>query len=307
MKTEGELAQFFSDVLAKKLAGIERIRIKTGRNRNRIIALIAIICTLLMTYFLLYDSGDLFGGIIFIMPIILCFLYIISLSLKDRYATAFKKEIIYAMVKFYDSRLTYTPDRGILPNAVEISDLFTGAVSKSSDYVEGQLDETFIQFSKISLVNNGFTGIFMISSFNKYYNGNYTILQRSYTGIESLIGKVFHTIDNEILAPIKMENPDFEKEFVVFGTNDIETRYIITPAFMEKMLEFRSKANNDLYISFRRSRMFLAFGTKSWNIFEPDLNKQATLEDIEQWGRALQLAIGMVEEFGLNTRIWSKQ
>jgi hypothetical protein len=114
-------------------------------------------------------------------------------------------------------------------------------------------------------------------------------------------------VDDEILAPIKLENPDFEKEFTYFGQNEVEARYIMTPSFMEKMLDFRKKVDNDLYVSFTRSRMFLAFGTEEpSDIFEPSLKHETSLSEIEEWGNALQLAIGMVEEFGLNTRIWSK-
>jgi len=119
--------------------------------------------------------------------------------------------------------------------------------------------------------------------------------------------KTLHKIESEIPAPIVLENPDFEKEFAAFGSDEIEGRYILTLAFMEKMLDFQSKIDNDLYMSFVRSRLFIAFGTSVGDMFEPGLSGETALGDVERWGEQLQLAIGIVEEFGLNTRIWSKR
>ncbi|HXP52582.1 MAG TPA: DUF3137 domain-containing protein, partial [Bacteroidia bacterium] len=176
-----------------------------------------------------------------------------------------------------------------------------------SDYVEGQLGETYIQFSKILTSDKNFSGIFMIVGFNKYFNGSYYIIPRKYATGLLMFSKVMNEMYNDVPKIIDLENPNFEQEYAVFGSDSIEARYILTPLFMDKMLQFSEEVKNDIYVSFTRSRMFLAFGTKSNDIFEPSLTEETTLQDIKEWSKALQSAIGIVDEFGLNTRIWSKK
>jgi anti-sigma regulatory factor (Ser/Thr protein kinase) len=41
-------------------------------------------------------------------------------------------------------------------------------------------------------------------------------------------------------------------------------------------------------------------------LYEPDFSSNIDVEDLVNWGRGIQLALGVVDEFKLNTRIWSK-
>ncbi len=54
--------------------------------------------------------------------------------------------------------------------------------------------------------------------------------------------------------PIEMENPDFEKGFAVYGTDQVEARYILTPAMMGKILDFRTKVGQDIFFFHLRAQ-----------------------------------------------------
>ena len=54
-----------------------------------------------------------------------------------------------------------------------------------------------------------------------------------------------------------MENPDFEKAFVVRATDPVEVRYILTPDMQLRLLSLRSRVSKDIRISFRRSHVFI--------------------------------------------------
>ncbi|MBT3729349.1 DUF3137 domain-containing protein [bacterium] len=43
---------------------------------------------------------------------------------------------------------------------------------------------------------------------------------------------------------IKLENIDFEKEFDVFGDDGIESRKLLTPSFMYRLVDFVNKINH---------------------------------------------------------------
>ncbi len=173
MKTEDELVAFYSDVLTKKLAGVEELRIKTKQKQSGIVwgAIAAIIVSMYL------NPAIIIGFLIVCGPIFYFLVYKwLSISFKEKYTSTFKKEIVGSLVGFFDNRLMYAPEKGIFPQAIKISGLFSAddLDDKMCDYVEGQLGETFIQFSKIILKDplSKFTGIFTIASFNKYFKGS---------------------------------------------------------------------------------------------------------------------------------------
>ena len=106
---------------------------------------------------------------------------------------------------------------------------------------------------------------------------------------------------------VKLDNPEFEKHFVVYSDDQIEARYILTHSMMKRLTDFRQKSGEDISISFRGNNIYLAIHYNR-DLFEPTvfsslLNLQATLDYIKN----LQLAISIVEELKLNENLWSKQ
>ncbi len=130
---------------------------------------------------------------------------------------------------------------------------------------------------------------------------------------------------------VKLEDPVFEKHFQVYGTDPIEARYILTSSLMERISGFREKSggNDDIYeamvsgkmdqdtlanfkhplifVSFRDSKMYLA-KPFSRELFEPKLSK--TLIDpslVEEYYEDFKLVLDIIDDFNLNTRIWTKE
>ena len=100
---------------------------------------------------------------------------------------------------------------------------------------------------------------------------------------------------------------EFEKEFVVYGTDQVEARYILSTALMRRILEFKRKMKVPVCISFVNSNLYMAIGIKK-NLFEPRVLR--TILDFEMVRDYLEdviLAVGIVEDMNLNTRIWTKE
>lgn len=126
---------------------------------------------------------------------------------------------------------------------------------------------------------------------------------------------------------VKLEDPEFEKYFVVHSNDQVEARYILSTSLMERMVNFREKAGlgGAFYASFVNSKIYIAFPLEGKMIrrifnktpgefsefrgfFEPDLSRPiADFETIREYYEDLRLMIGIVEELNLNTRIWGKQ
>jgi len=106
---------------------------------------------------------------------------------------------------------------------------------------------------------------------------------------------------------IKLEDPEFEKYFVVYGDDQIEARYILSPSLMARIVDFREKTGQKIYLSFVGSMVFVAI-PYTRNLFEPRIfQTMLDFSQIQEYFEDLQLAISIVDEMDLNTRIWSKQ
>jgi hypothetical protein len=57
---------------------------------------------------------------------------------------------------------------------------------------------------------------------------------------------------------VVLENPEFERYFAVYSTDEILARYILTPAVMERMTALRQKYRRDIMMSFTGNRFYFA-------------------------------------------------
>lgn len=316
MKTEEELRQFCEKRLAEKQKSLEDLRIKTYKKYSTLF-LSAIIVISLLTFFLFLLNIVVF--VMFIVGFLILSIGGTALylnNIRKEYNSICKNEIITEIIKFYNTNLTYDQNKGIMQQAVEISRLFDPSKNyESRDYVEGQMGKTFIQFSYVQFdiaditYSSSFNGIFMIASFNKYFNGNYIVLPETHftpTG-KTMLSDILVRAKLDVSEVIKLEDPEFNQLFRVYGSDQLEARYIITPAMMSRMIDFHSRVNNNVYFSFTRSRFFMSFDSGDRKIFEPSLSSPLQLDEIMQWAREIGYAINIVDEFNLNSHIWSKQ
>ena len=94
-----------------------------------------------------------------------------------------------------------------------------------------------------------FIGAIVTIEMNKNFNGN-TIIQPDSIRHTSPSKKLHHTI---------LEDIEFEKKFDVFTDDDVEARYLITPAFMEriKSIQLAFKVKN-ISVAFYQNKIFIA-------------------------------------------------
>ena len=108
-----------------------------------------------------------------------------------------------------------------------------------------------------------------------------------------------------------MEDPEFERLFKVFSTDQVEARYILTPNMIRRIVEFRNRTQSQVRVSFIASRVFVAIPT-SHNHFEPPsllapADKLLDPATLAQYFEELKFALAVVDELNLNTRIWTKR
>ncbi|GAB4190732.1 MAG: DUF3137 domain-containing protein [Calditrichia bacterium] len=280
-------------------------------------------------YFRLENGVPFAQNIMLILAIILGItlvtLFIKSSKPLSLYKEKFKNNIVSVIVKSLNENLNYSPYGGITQQEFKRSRLFLTKPDryKSEDFVEGVIDKTKIKFSEVHAEyktehrdskgnkrtewHDIFKGIFFIADFNKPFKTKTIVLPDtaekmfgSYLG--SLFQKANISRKEEL---VKLENPVFEKEFVVYGDDQIESRYILTPDLMEKILELKTSFRKELHISFISNNVHIAIPYK--DLFEPSYYKSIIDKStILEYYQVLSRLINIVELLNLNTRIWGK-
>ncbi|HYV91307.1 MAG TPA: DUF3137 domain-containing protein [Chitinophagales bacterium] len=243
---------------------------------------------------------------------------------KRAYVQHFKEEVITGLVKTINEELSYYPQSLISQYDYCESDLFRSRIDSYSggDLVEGKIVLTNLAFSELHhrekreyTDNKGirhthwvtiFKGIFFIADFNKNFRGRTYVLPESgfdFLGVGTMLERWFEGRGDIV----KLENPVFEKFFKVFSNDQIEARYIISPSLMERLVEFREKVKNRIYVSFIHSKVFIAIPL-SKNLFEPNEFSSGVKSDyLREYLFYLTLVTDIVDDLNLNTRIWTKQ
>lgn len=251
-------------------------------------------------------TGNKFGMFAVLVPIALGNVFWLPIW-KD-YRSRYQKRLTAPLMQLYDPTLTYDPDGKVDLELFMASTLYANAQFSKQDYkgtdlVTGTLGKTAIRISDLRVIdplpekNKGeviFSGVFFVADFNKNFSGVTHVLPRA-SGRETSANLV------------KLEDPDFERAFVVHSTDQIESRYILTPALMRRILDFQTESKIAVSIAFANSNIFIAMHdakTRLEPILFISLLKPETVKGI--WSN-LDFMTGIVNELDLNTRIWTKQ
>lgn len=233
----------------------------------------------------------------------------------------FKHEVMGRVVKFLDPELRYLPADKIDREKFEAGGIFRQRIDsyEGEDCVWGTLGATKFEFcelkvqhqrrgedSKRSHWQTVFKGLYFVADFNKHFHSHTVVLPDALEGTLGFLGRVLQSINPTREDLVQLENPEFEREFVVYGGDQVEARYILTPALMQRMLALKHKVGGKVYFAFAGSEVHVAMAT-TVNRFEPKVFKSlVNCHDVADHLEDLRLIIGLVEDLNLNTRIWSK-
>jgi hypothetical protein len=104
---------------------------------------------------------------------------------------------------------------------------------------------------------------------------------------------------------IKLEDPEFEKYFEVYGDDQVESRYALSTSLMAQLVALRRKSGNrSVYASLVEDTIYIAIASEQ-DLFEPRLHKGILdFSLVRQYFEDFQLMAGIVDELNLNRRIW---
>lgn len=243
---------------------------------------------------------------------------------SESYRKEYKEKIIARITGYADEGLVYSPEGFIPMDTFVRSRIFTLSCDKYSgeDHFRGRIGKTDIEFSEVTAKHRSssgagknrseeytiiFKGLFIIADFNKHFKTHTVVLPDT---AEKLFGKFGQTLQSAAFGRgelIRLEDPRFEKEFCVYGDDQVEARYILTPSLMERILAYRKKWNTNLHLSFLDSKVYIAISMYK-DLFElRPFKPAADYNFIEESLRFLTLITEVVEDLSLNNRIWTKE
>ncbi len=155
-----------------------------------------------------------------------------------------------------------------------------------------------------NLHSSGFKGLFFMADFNKKLKGFTMILPDAYEKHFGFLTKSIQELKKNKGELVYLEDPRFEKEFVIYGTDQVEARFILTPSFMERILALKQKFGKNLLLSFSGSTMYLAIADPQ-GMMEIPLNQNVINPAILE--KPYQDLINCTEIIGalkLNQKIW---
>lgn len=299
---------------------MEAKRLKTRRQGENIFFIALAILGLLgvVAYFLMQQSSELPIFIIILALVTIIISGAIYYHKTGKLKAAFKEEVVTEIIKAIDNTFHYSPKGSISEAQFKASQLFSRPDRYTGeDYVSGKLDKTDFEFSEIhaeqeSSDSDGnrsystiFKGFFMIADFHKHFHGH-TIVVPDRTG-EGWFGRVFKGSKRSGKQLAKMENPDFEKAFDVYATDQVEARYILTPNMLENILNLKNRFNATVHLAFLHSCVYIAISWRKSDFLEPNL-KSSLLEEstIHKFLDDVWVCLDIIEDMNLNTRIWTK-
>lgn len=329
MKTAEEFQSYYQRILIADLQLLDEERkkfIKSLLKISLIFLAIGLACEGAVTFFesSIIEYNTMAIGVPVIVFIIWLIIFIFKTNKFSRqFADRFKKTVIAKIVKFVDENLNYYPENGIGQSSFSGSSIFQHGIDryKSEDLVSGKLGLTKIEFSEVhaeyktETYHKGrkqthwhtiFKGLFFIADFNKNFSTRTVVLPDTAEKLFGFLGKTLQSMNITRDPLIKLEDPEFEKNFVVYGQDQIEARYILSTSLMKRIVDFKKKTKKEISLAFVNSSVYATVPV-SKNLFEPRVFSTIVNFDLlKEYFEYMLLSAGIVDDLNLNTRIWSK-
>lgn len=324
MTSANELKSLYENQLKEKLSALESTRKKI---LNRYLLTVLILAGLAAAIYFLISLNPhvalIVTAIVISVAFLIWFIYQTTQQ-KKQYRKTFKSDVVAELVKLINPDWQYLYDYCMSQESYQQSGLFPQRYDRyeGDDFVTGKIEKTDFQFSELHTqykqVTYGskgqrqehwvtiFKGLFMHADFNKNFSGITYVLPDTAEKLFGSFGQTLQKLSGRGQL-VQLENPEFEKLFVVYSSDQVESRYILTPTIMEAMVKLYNRFNGDIYFSFVGSRVYFA-NSISTELFEPNIFRSGVnYSDVKEMFDLFEMITVLVQELNLNIRIWTKK
>lgn len=181
--------------------------------------------------------------------------------------------------------------------------------SRLEDRIEGEIGGLPVHFCDAKLTKTTgsgksrravtvFRGPLVISRFPKRFSGR-TLVVPDAGGIGNFFGDLFKGSEGRV----RLESAEFEEVFEVYGTDQVEARYLLTPTTMERLVAFKRRFDCKLRLAFVDDTLLIAIDDRrDWfpnpGLFDRLTDPALVRTQFEEIARLAEI----VEALNLNAR-----
>ncbi|MBR9853935.1 MAG: DUF3137 domain-containing protein [Algicola sp.] len=133
-----------------------------------------------------------------------------------------------------------------------------------------------------------FRGMFCWLQFKKKLNGHTVVLPNNPTTKWDRLASLNFKEEQRI----HLEDPRFTDNFRVYGTDQVEARYVLSSSLMERIVALKEKFDRPIFLSFQNRQMYLAVLNKN-GLFSFPLGKLEGIKVIEELANDIDTALGI--------------
>ena len=308
--------------LNESLADLRELRDAT-RKKALTISSVIIAATVLLAFGALVIEGD-FLAFVLVPGIILA--VVVYTHMMRGVKLQYKKLVVPSLLKEIDPGLSYNPSGCIPKEEFRRSKIFSNSVDSyhGEDLVFGSYKGIPVRFSELKVqerhsdgknttYHTFFDGVFMVADFNKDFKYSHWVLPDT---AEAAFGQVMGNFLQKLNLPgrghmTRMEDPAFEKRFVVYTEDDVEARYILTPKLMHTMLKLSErfrKGASKIGFAFMNSNVYVAIPIEGGrDLFEMPSRGEMGVETARRTQEELKEILSVFDVMELDLRLWSKE
>lgn len=232
---------------------------------------------------------------------------IIGSSSFSKLSKTFKVEVVTKLMEEFVDEGHFNPNAGLSQTDVYSSEFIKRADRfHSEDFLSGSMEG--VRFASSDLVleerhvrhtKNGtetyyetyYKGRLFIFDFNKPFDGYLQVLEGG------------RPTRNRGYNKVKLESVQFNKKFKTYATSEHSAFYVLTPHFMEALMELEQKNRGQIYFSFIDNRLYIGINNFV-DTFE--LKMFRTLDDrvFDEFKRELFIIKDVIQELKLNNSIF---
>jgi hypothetical protein len=136
-----------------------------------------------------------------------------------------------------------------------------------------------------------FRGMFCWMYFKKKLNGHTVILPKSQLVELDRLSSFNFREEQQIL----LEDPRFTQNFTVYSTDQVEARYVLSAALMERIVTLKEKFDRPVFLSFQDKQLYLAVKNEN-GLFSFPSRKAESLSVVEELAIEIDTALNIPKQ-----------
>ena len=181
-----------------------------------------------------------------------------------QWSDKFNSELATQVFGHFDYAYSPTAPREILVAFSRVGILPSYNRETCTDHVSGKVEDVPFEIIEAHLIHRSrnrknettdttvFRGLLARFDFPKPFKAR-TLVLADRGAIFNALGGLFGSDER-----VRLEDPRFEKAFEVYSPDQIEARYLLTPAFMERLLSLKARVDCSLCAAFDQGQLWLA-------------------------------------------------